>query len=206
MGKMAQALAREGFFVVNLDYPSTQRPIEDLALEAVPEGVRQCAAASARPIHFVTHSMGGLLVRYYLDNHPLPALGRIVMLSPPNQGSEAADALRDTPVYRWVNGPAGLQLGTGGDGIARRLGPVAYPVGVITGNRHAPFDAWLAEIIPGEDDGKVAVERAKVSGMSDFLVLPYSHPFIMRQDRVIEETIRFLHQGRFDQGEPGKPE
>ncbi|BBO90632.1 hypothetical protein DSCOOX_38120 [Desulfosarcina ovata subsp. ovata] len=102
----------------------------------------------------------------------------MVMLSPPNQGSEVADALKENPFYQWYNGPAGQPLGTDPDGFVAGLGPVDYPVGVITGNTHALFDAWFSEKIPGDDDGKVSVGRAKVKGMSDFLVLPFSHPYL----------------------------
>jgi len=119
------------------------------------------------------------------------------MLSPPNQGSEAADGLRDWELYEWFNGPAGQQLITGPEGVPGQLGPVDYPVGIITGNRQAFFDAWLSDLFPGEHDGKVSVERAKVEGMSDFLVLPYSHPFIMDADPVIAQALHFLRQGRF---------
>ncbi|MGD8366878.1 MAG: alpha/beta fold hydrolase [Desulfobacterales bacterium] len=201
METMAAALGAAGYRTVNIDYPSTEKPIEELAVEAVSEGLRQCRAAGAERIHFVTHSMGGLLVRYYLTQREVPELGRTVMLSPPNQGSEVADHLRDTAIYRWVNGPAGQQLGTGKDGIARRLPPVTYPVGVIAGNEASFFDAYFSDMIPGEDDGKVAVERAKVAGMADFIALPYGHTFIMEQADVIGQVLYFLENGRFQKEE-----
>ena len=198
MDPMAEALEAAGFRTVNLDYPSRDLPIEKLAMETLPRGIQQCADGRSGRVHVVTHSMGGILVRYFLKHATIPNLGRVVMLSPPNQGSEVIDALKDNVFYRWYNGPAGLQLGTDPDGFVARLGPVTYPVGIITGNTHTLFDAWLADIIPGDDDGKVAVERAKVEGMADFLVLPYSHPFIMKKQAVIEQTIHFLHHGRFN--------
>ena len=156
-------------------------------------------------MHFVTHSMGGILLRYYLSRHSIPELGRVVMLSPPNQGSAAADALLENPVYVWFNGPAGLQLGTGPDGIAASLGPVGFPLGIITGNRAAFFDSWLSDMIPGEDDGKVSVARAKVEGMTDFLVLPYSHSFIMEEEEVIAQTLHFLRHGMFQRDDATLP-
>lgn len=205
MEKMAAALADTGFLVANVGYPSRSREIEELAPDAVRRGLERCAGQGAETVHFVTHSMGGILVRYYLGQRRPANLGRVVMLSPPNQGSEAADHLKDSRWYQWYNGPAGQQLVTGPDGLPAVLGPVDYPLGVITGDRHSFFDAWLAETIPGPDDGKVAVERAKVAGMSDFLVLPYSHPFIMNAPRVIDQTIHFLREGRFrEQAAPGQ--
>ena len=194
---MERMLAGEGFLTVNIDYPSRKAPVEDLALEYIPSGLSQCAVKGATTVHFVTHSLGGILVRYYLTRGQPEDLGRVVMLSPPNQGSEAADLLKDQPWYLRINGPAGQQLVTDESGLPGRLGPVDYPVGIITGDRHAFFDDRLAEAIPGADDGKVSVERAKVEGMTDFLVAPYPHPFIMDADEVIEQTIRFLRTGTF---------
>ena len=197
MKDMAAALAEAGYTEVNLRYPSREKTIEELSVEIVPEGLARCREAGRKTVHFVTHSMGGILLRYYLSRHSIPELGRVVMLSPPNQGSAAADALLENPVYVWFNGPAGLQLGTGPDGIAARLGPVDFPLGIITGNRAAFFDSWLSDLIPGEDDGKVSVARAKVEGMTDFLVLPYAHSFIMEEEEVIAQTLHFLRHGLF---------
>ena len=197
MRKLANAAEAAGYFAVNVDYASRAKPIEALAEDAVPPALQRCREAGAAPVHFVTHSMGGIVVRYYLEQHKVPALGRVVMLSPPNQGSEAADSLRDDRTYRWLNGPAGQQLGTGPDGIAARLGPVHYPVGIITGNQHSFFDAWLSRRIPGENDGKVSVERAKVAGMRDFLVVGAAHSFIMNDSVAIAQALHFLSRGSF---------
>ena len=200
MEELGEALEAAGFDTVNLDYPSRDEPIEMLAMDTVPSGIRQCQAKGAQQLHFVTHSMGGILLRYYLIRQPIDNLGRVVMISPPNQGSEITDALKDNALYQWYNGPAGQQLGTDPDGFVAGLGPVDYPVGIITGNTHAVFDIWFASEIPGDDDGKVSVERAKVEGMTDFLVLPYSHPFIMQKKTVAEQAIHFLRHGVFDHG------
>jgi len=198
MDKMAKALATVGYATANLDYASREHPIEKLALDVIPQGLQRCRAQGAFRIHFVTHSLGGILVRYYLSRKSVQGLGRVVMLSPPNQGSEVADALQDTVFYQWYTGPAGQQLGTGPGSLVIRLGPVHYPVGVITGNTHAFFDARLADLIPGPNDGKVSVEHAKVEGMADFLALPYAHPFIMEEREVVVQTIHFLRYGRFE--------
>jgi hypothetical protein len=198
MEKMADALASAGYIVFNLDYPSREKPIEQLAEGVVPEGIRRCKKTVNGPIHFVTHSMGGIILRYYLSrNASFPELGRVVMLSPPNQGSEIADTLKDNALYQWFNGPAGQQLVTGPDGITANLGPVDFTLGVITGDRHRFYDTWFSHLIPGEDDGKVSVESAKVEGMTDFLVLPYAHSFIMNEDAVIFQTLFFLRHGAF---------
>jgi pimeloyl-ACP methyl ester carboxylesterase len=209
LSKMADAAQTAGFRPVNLDYPSRKKTIQNLAVETIVRGLSRCAGMQARTIHFVTHSMGGVLVRYYLSRHRPENLGRVVMLSPPNQGSEAADHLRDSALYEWFNGPAGQQLVTGPGGLPAQLGPVDFPLGIITGNQHSFFDAWLADVIPGTDDGKVSVERAKIEGMADFLVLPYSHPFIMNANEVIDQTLHFLRNGGFDarsQSAEGSPD
>ena len=117
------------------------------------------------------------------------------MLSPPNQGSEVADELKDNMLYQWYNGPAGQELGR--RGLPSRLGAAHYPVGIITGNRSAFWDYWFSRLIPGEDDGKVSVESARLDGMQDFLVLPFSHTFIMERQAVVEQVIHFLRTGRF---------
>ena len=197
MHSIEHALRDAGYATVSVDYPSQSKPIEALALQAVPEGLAHCRKAGAKTVHFVTHSMGGLVLRYYLSTHRVPELGRTVMLSPPNQGSEIADTLVGTAMYDRVNGPAGGQLVTGPDGIAARLGPVDFPVGIITGNEQTVFDSVLATQIPGANDGKVSVERAKVEGMSDFLVLPVTHTFIVNNDVVIGQVLHFLEHGRF---------
>lgn len=200
---LADALEGAGYVVANIDYPSRSQPVEQLAEDAVSAGLDACLETGATAVHFVTHSLGGILVRYYLALNELPVLGRVVMLGPPNRGSEAADRLRDWPLYRWVNGPAGQQLVTGPEGLPERLGKVDYPVGIITGNRYSVIDSWLADAFAGPHDGKVSVDGARVEGMTDFLVLPYSHPFIMQQDEVVLQTLHFLRHGCFRRDETG---
>lgn len=196
MTKMEKALAREGYKVVNVDYPSRKFEIEKLTNDIIPEALLKCQASVPKKIHFVTHSMGGILVRNYLSANKIENLGRVVMLSPPNQGSEVVDKLGNLSAFIWLNGPAGQQLGTSKDSIPFKLGKVEFDLGVITGNKS--INLILSLLIPGDDDGKVAIENAKVKGMSDFLVLPHSHPFIMKSDNVIHQTKYFLQYGRFE--------
>lgn len=195
MQPMADALQAAGYVVHNVDYPSRTAPIEELAARAIAPAVAACERAGASRIHFVTHSLGGILVREYLAHHALPALGRVVMLGPPNQGSEVVDGLGSWRFFAAINGPAGRQLGTGTDSVPNRLGPVTYPVGVIAG-RHSIN--WINSLlIPGPDDGKVSVERTRVAGMTSHLVLPCSHPFLMRDRTAIRQAAHFLAYGRF---------
>lgn len=205
MARIDWMLRDAGYATANIDYPSQSQTIEASARAAIPEGVRACREAGAQRIHFVTHSMGGLLLRYYLEGNAVDGLGRVVMLGPPNQGSEVADALAGTTLYDRVNGPAGAQLVTGPAGIAARLGPVRFPLGIITGNEQTAIDSVMATRIPGENDGKVAVERAKVEGMADFLVLPVNHTFMVVNDVVIAQVLEFLRHGRFLHEEAADP-
>ena len=202
MEKMELALRDAGYLTANIDYPSRTMKIEDLASLAIDAGLAACQSQAASQIHFVTHSLGGILARYYLSENELGQLGRLVQLAPPNRGSLIAEQFQNQHWFKWLTGPAGQQLGTGEDDIPVMLGAVKYPAGVIAGNAHNPVDNWMAEIIPGEDDGKVAVEQAKLEGMSDFIVLPYSHITIMKQDQVILQTIHFLQHGRFEHPAP----
>lgn len=198
MEKMEQALIDEGYRTANIDYPSRSMKIQDLTELAMNEGVNSCKSKNATAIHIVTHSMGGILARYYLAKNELPQFGHLVQLAPPNQGSLVTDRFHRELWYKWVTGPAGQQLGTGKDGIPGLLGAVDYSTGVIAGDEHSPLDNWLAEVIPGEDDGKVSVEHAKIEGMRDFIVMPFNHISIMKQAEVIQQTIHFLKNGRFN--------
>ncbi|HFD92144.1 MAG TPA: alpha/beta fold hydrolase [Gammaproteobacteria bacterium] len=201
MESLEEALREAGYRTANIDYPSRKADIEALAQQVVPAGLRQCREQGARRIHFVTHSLGGILIRFYLSRQQLPELGRVVMLSPPNRGSEVADELHDNPLYRWINGPAGQQLGTGPDALPNRLGPVDYPVGVITGDKGEIWDHWFSGMIPGKDDGKVSIARARLEGMRDFLVVHRSHTYIMKAPEVIQQVLHFLREGRFCHGD-----
>lgn len=200
MGVMAAELAAEGFVVVNVDYPSREATVEDLAAAVIAPALADPRLADCGSIHFVTHSLGGILVRHYLDGHAVPRLGRIVMLGPPNRGSEVVDELGDLQLFAWINGPAGRQLGTDAHSAPNRLGPVGYPVGVIAGDRSIN---WINSLmIDGPDDGKVSIERTRVDGMSDHLVIHAVHPFLASDDEAIRETIRFLRTGRFGAASP----
>jgi len=196
MDDMEIALRANGYDVVNMDYPSREHKIEQLAATVIPESIASCKNHSPGKIHFVTHSLGGILVRYYLAHNSMDNLGRVVMLSPPNQGSEVVDKLKDMPGFYLINGPAGQQLGTDDASIPNNLPPVDYEVGVITGDETINF--ILSTLIPGDDDGKVSIERAKVPGMLDFLIVHHSHPLIMEADDVITQTLAFLRDGKFD--------
>lgn len=191
MEKMADSLKAEGYTVHNLDYPSRHQSIKTLA--TIVRAQVQAATDSDDTIHFVTHSLGGIIVRTIQKEAPLDNIGRVVMLSPPNQGSELVDTLGDYSAFGWVNGPAGDQLGTDTNGFIANLGSVEFELGVITGDRS--INGINSMIIPGDDDGKVSIESAKVEGMADYKVIHATHPYIMKNDEAITMTIHFLKTG-----------
>lgn len=193
--KMENALQGAGYQTLNIDYPSTKHPVEILARDYVAPNINAFALKTGRPVAFVTHSMGGILLRYMVKEGLIEAPYRAVMLSPPNQGSEVVDKLGGLWVFRAINGPAGNQLGTGPDQIPSRLGPVTFDLGILTGTRSINF--ILSALIPGPDDGKVAASKAGVEGMSDFRAIPATHPLIMNKEITIRETLLFLSTGEF---------
>lgn len=197
--KVATHLEDQGYGVANIDYPSREGTIEHLADEAVERGILECNLLFDQldHIHFVTHSMGGILIRYYLSQQPIDKLGKVVMLAPPNNGSEVVDALKDVPLFDWVNGEAGLQLGTDPEtSVPLSLGKVDFPLGVIAGS--STFNPILSLYLPNPDDGKVSAESTKVAGMADFILLPVTHTFMMRDGDVIAQIIHFLRNGTFN--------
>jgi triacylglycerol lipase len=195
MSSMASSLEAAGYNVCNVSYPSRKHSIEVLASDFVAIAVRACRSSENETVHFVTHSLGGIIVRQLARTEADLKIGRVVMLSPPNHGSEVVDKLGTLSLFSFINGPAGLQLATGEDFIPRRLGPASFDVGIITGNR--TVNPILSLLIPGDDDGKVSIESAKLEGMKAFCVIPSSHTFIMSNKRAIEQTLGFLAEGKF---------
>jgi pimeloyl-ACP methyl ester carboxylesterase len=196
MAKMERVLTGTGYKVQNVNYPSRAASVEQLADDAIGNAVGDCQRDGAARIDFVTHSLGGILVRSYLARHSVPSLGRVVMLAPPNQGSEVVDKLGWLFLFKWINGPAGSELGTGANSTPNKLGPATFSVGVIAGDRSIN---WINSLlIPGRDDGKVSIERTKLAGMSAHIVIHTTHPFIMKNREVIRQTVQFLRTGSFD--------
>ena len=196
MLKIEKALKVVGYNVFNCNYPSRKQAIELLSETAIEAAIHHCRDNfQPERIHFVTHSMGGILIRFYLSQHDIDHLGRVVMLAPPNAGSELVDRLSKLQLFHLIHGPAARQLGTDASSLPNSLGPVNYEVGIIAGNRS--LNLLYSALIPGEDDGKVSTRNTRLEGMADFIVLPYAHSFMMNRPQVIEQTITFLQQGKF---------
>jgi hypothetical protein len=190
-----------GFEVINVPYPSRRAPIEESAAAVGAELARR-VGRGRRPAHFLTHSLGGIVLRALVAGSTPPVrVGRAVMLAPPSGGSQLARRFGTNPLFRAATGPAGRQLGDDRRSVVDRLGPVDFEVGVIAGNRTLNP---LSVMLDGPGDGTVSVEEAKLEGMTDFLIVPRGHTFIMNDPAVIDQAIHFFRQGRFSR--PADPE
>lgn len=194
MVEIENHLRVNGYRTINIDYPSSEQTIEELS-DYIHQEITQKYSDKNRKINFVTHSMGGILLRYYLNKHRPANLARVVMLAPPNQGTEMSDFLQGTKIFEAFFGPAGTQLGTNEKSIVHSLGPVDYELGVIMGN--ISLNPIASMVVPGDDDGLVSHERSKVEGMNDSIILPTAHSFIMFNKEVHKQIIHFLKDGKF---------
>jgi esterase/lipase len=194
MKSLAKLLAKAGFDVINLSYPSTSYKIEELTdlinLE-ISSKVKE-----NKTINFVGYSMGGLMVRALIHKYKYNNLGKVVQLAPPNGGSEVADFVKNFLPYKKIFGPAGQQLVTDQSAVKHLFGEVNYELGIIAGN--ASIDPISSAIISGENDGKVAVERTKLEGMQDHIVVRASHTLFPSNKEAQRQTLYFIKNGKFE--------
>ena len=190
--RMEKCLREDGYDVVAISYPSTRGAIE---VHASGVGTILNRLEGCETVSFVTHSMGGLVLRRLLAvDAPWMkqiSLGRIVMIAPPNQGSAVAVFLRNFPPYKVMFGKSGQQLTPG----AARLSPeIKAPFAIIAGGKNdgVGFNPFL----DGDNDGTVTVAETALSGLSETLVIPAIHATISNHPKTIKATIRYLHTGR----------
>lgn len=205
MAPLAQRLRRRGFRTLNLDYSSRKVPLARLGSEWLPSMLaRGLSLAEGSQVHFVTHSMGGIVLRAWLraecdraGGRPPSWLGRSVMIAPPNRGSAVVDRLRDWPPFLWVTGVNGVRLGTEASSSPNSLGswPAGLELGIIAGDvaLNPLFSSWLG----GPNDGKVSVESTRLEGMSAHVVLAQSHTWMQWRVATAREVCRFLETGAF---------
>lgn len=184
-----------GYQVVNQGYDSVAAPIEALAESSVGDGIARCQELAPSRIHFVTHSLGGVLVRQYASVHSLPPQTRVVMLGPPNQGSQVADYYADLEWFENFRPEAINQLGKGEASVPLKLGPVDFELGVIAGNLRG--STWLPGFPDQPSDGTVSVAETVVPGMMDFLQMPVLHTFMIWNPLVWDQAVYFLREGAF---------
>ncbi len=192
MEPLARELHRAGFSTVNIPYPSTRLPLEILA-----ERLRREIASSTenQPLHFITHSLGGILLRLMLASEVPWCTGRVVMLAPPNAGSEIVDWANHHPPLQHLLGPAGAALGC--EGILRDLPhlPAAIEAAVIMGKRSSiPF---FRKLLRHDNDGIVSAENGRLPGLKGFSVIDADHTFIQLHPETLRLAIPFLKNGEW---------
>lgn len=197
MGPLEDRLSSAGFLVHSISYPSMRLSLPELTA-FIEQELATCCGASSR-LHFVTHSLGGILVRAYLAERRPSHMGRVVMIAPPNRGSEISDLIRRSCLLRVVLGPIAPQLGTEEDSFPNRLPPPWFDLGIIAGIDS--FNPVGGLLVPSPSDGIVSVASTQLAGMADFVTVRESHTHIMRSKDVADYVIRFLQTGRFRSGE-----
>ena len=196
-----RALQKAGYKTLNLSYPSRKHDIQTLAGWLAGRLAENRVWEESDKVHFVSHSMGGLVTGTYLANHkasiPPGKMGRAVMLGTPHGGSEVADFLQDNPLYQWVFGPAGQELTT----QARQNNKIQpwYDLGIIAGTQNWLYPLGLLRI-KEDNDGCVSVSSTKLDGMKDHLILPALHGFMGWMPGIHRQVAAFLENGAFDNG------
>ena len=197
MAKVARIFRHAGYKEDNLGYNSTRDVLRTI-IDDVYNRIRHYSDDENTQVHFVCYSLGCLVTRGIIEQHRPANLGRVVMLGPPNQGSELADYLKDHAVSNWLFGPVLPQLGTANRHMLEKLigADADYELGIIAG-RNA-LDPIGAAIIPDADDGRVPVERTKLHGMKEHLVVNANHTTLIINDAVIAQALHFIRNGHFD--------
>ena len=189
------ALDRAGYITAGINYPSTRRTLAEHAaqLTAVLDRLE-----GVQTVSFVTHSLGGLVVRAALAQdgawESRLQVGRLVMLAPPSSGSSFADAVDEFLPAQILLGPAAHELAME---EIRNIPSPDCSFGIIAAGGPGS-DGWNP-LLEGDDDGVVSVEETRLEGADDFLLVRGLHTFLMKDDQVIQATLRFLETGSFSE-------
>jgi len=192
MWLMSHRLENAGFQVQNIGYDSTHETPEQI-LNSVAAQIDACCKALPHTVHFVGHSLGGLIIRAYLADNAVRQQGRVVLIGTPNRGTPLVDAFQDS-WWLALAGPTARALGTGPDSFPKSLPPPEYPVGVIAGLSE---NGLAQHLLADSSDGMVPVESTKLVGMVDFILVESGHSSMRYSEEVARQTISFLRRGRF---------
>lgn len=195
MRSLEKYFKNRDYQVLNESYDSRTKPIEVIAEEHISQLLGSVNIDDFAAVHFVTHSLGGIMLRYYLSHHSIDKLGRIVMIAPPNQGSEVAEKYRDKLWYKLATGKPGQQLYIHNNSLLKELKPVPADVGIMIGTRSS--DPWFNHVFESDHDGKVSVESARLPEMKDFITVNHGHTFIMNNKKIQQNIEHFLQHGVF---------
>jgi pimeloyl-ACP methyl ester carboxylesterase len=193
MLRLEKALSKEGYQIINMDYPSRKSTISDIS-NMIFKKLNLINKESNLKVHFVGFSMGCLVIRELLGKNELPNVGNIVLIGPPNHGSQVSDFLVNNIFYKAFFGPAGQQLTTN---FAKNnpFPSLQHTFGIIAGN--VCLDPFSYFILPKENDGKITVESTKLEGMKDHIIIPISHTLMVFSNEVIKQVIYFLKYSHF---------
>ena len=187
---LQRVLQPDGYTFVSIDYPSTQQSISDFADQL--QGLIVSLEGIER-IHFVVHSMGGLIVRRWCQQYSDPRVERLVMIGTPNSGAEVASMLQKNLLFQLIFGPSGQELVADPETFISTLPLPTMEFAVIAG---AKGDSnGFNPLIPGDDDGIVTVKSARLPGAQDYLSVRSLHSFLPWHPEVMDATRRFLSTG-----------
>lgn len=198
---MSALLQRNGYHVLSVNYPSRAQTIEQSA-QVIVSALAECKQQRATPVHLVGHSLGGLLIRQYLQQYGNADIGRVVMLGTPNHGSELSNQVpaqwpHERVIASWL-GPAVAQLNTRPDGFIAQLAEPSVPTGIIAG--YLTPTPWLNRRFDTANDGLVAVYSTRLTRMQDFILLPLVHASLPFNVDAQRQTVWFLKTGQFYHG------
>lgn len=189
---LQRMLEQHGYQTVAFDYWSNHNRIETSAAELQQTLHARFAGHAPDELHFVAHSMGGLVCQEYLRRNDALAPSSCVYIAVPHRGAMLAELRRRWFVFRWIMGETGaLQLAPA-DPLHQRPIPLPCPALVILGTQ-GPIVAD-SRSIDGPDDGTIGVAEASLPGATDTLALPTGHTAILTDERTLRATLRFLRQ------------
>ena len=195
MRVLAKALRKQGYNTHQINYLSIRKNINNIQSNVFKQMMSIISNNTARKIHLVGHSLGGLLVRSYLAKHSIPNMGFVVIIGSPNKGTNFVDYYKQSWWFKWFGDITHI-FSAKQSAFLNSLPLPNYTLGVIAGNFNSK---WQEHILPGPDDGLVPVKSTKIKGMKDFIIIENTlHRWLIYKRQVIDQVIYFLSHGRFN--------